>query len=97
MPVKRRNSKRQLNDAALLEIWRVTFQCGCDFFSELEQVGIAYPLHVFPPEARPKAEVKFMTAAEEAWKELGAAFLAEWQPSGPRDKPWALEQFGEPN
>jgi len=89
MPVKRRNSKQRFSDAALLEAWSMPFQCGCDFFSDLRPLGI----EVRSLEGSEEA----MDAAEEAWKELGAAFMAEWQPTEVRKLPWAAEQFGEPN
>jgi len=90
MPVKRRASKQRFSDAALLEAWRGPFECGCDFFGDLEPLGI---------EARSilEASEDVMAVAREAWEHLGAAFMAEWEPSQVREKPWALEQFGEPN
>ena len=96
MPVKRRASKQRLTNAALLEIWRGTFECGCDFFGNLEPLGIIEPHNVWPLEDREKARAAFMAAAREAWGQLGAAFLADWRPPHAGDKPWALVQFGEP-
>jgi hypothetical protein len=91
MPVKRRASKQRFSNAALLEAWSMPFQCGCDFFGDLKPLGI---------DARSilEADEDVMAAAREAWGRLGEAFMVEWQPiKGVREKPWAFEQFGEPN
>jgi hypothetical protein len=51
---------------------------------------------VKPPEDRSEAERRFIAAAREAWQRHGAALLADWKPTPVREKPWALEKFGEP-
>jgi hypothetical protein len=90
MPVKRRASKQRFTNAALLEAWRMPFECGRDFFGDLRPLGI---------KARSILEAgeDVMAAAREAWEQLGATFMAEWQPNLVREKPWAFEQFGEPS
>ena len=98
MPVKRRVSKRRdLTDTALLEAWRTTFECGHDFFGDLGPLGIVESPLVSSAEKREKARAAFISKAHEAWEQLGAAYLDEWQPTVVREQPWALEQFGEPN
>jgi hypothetical protein len=81
---------------ARLAAWRITFDAGYDFFSELEPLGIVEPCRVWPLSKQPAARRAFMKAAREAWHELGAAFLAQWKPHHEGDKPWALEEFGSP-
>lgn len=94
MPVKRKKPKRVISSAVQLESWRSTFATGHDFFGELEPLGI-----VERPVTRSEAESQaaraaFVAAVRDAWNELGADFLAEWQSL---QMPWALEQFGEPS
>ena len=84
MPVKRRLSRRRVDDAAMLAAWQEVFQSGYDFFDE---AGWSHKEHT--PEFRP--------AAKEAWSRLGSRFMDTWQPTDVRDVPWALETFGEPN
>jgi hypothetical protein len=42
------------------------------------------------------SDAEALAAAPEAWRRLGAAFLATWQPETPRAVPWALQTYGEP-
>jgi len=81
----------------MLAAWRETFDCGHDFFGDLEPLGIVDPVDVFPLNAREMARVTFMAAAVDAWKQVGAVYMSGWRPNGAREKPWALEQFGEPH
>ena len=87
MPVRRRRPKRRHSVEAELESWRCLFECGHDFFSDLEEFGFATE-----PAAR--------AAAPEAWDRLGAFLMGSWRPEGPpphRQVPWAFEQFGAPS
>ena len=86
MPVKRRAEKRRLDPAAELAAWSMTFQCGCDYLQELPRIGIQTDGCSRPD----------LAVAEDAWRRLGARFLAE--PQDPRPTPaWALKQFGDPH
>ena len=96
MPVKRRNAKRRLNDAAALEAWRGIFDCGSDFFGDLEPFGIIESPFARSTEESEKNRAALEAAGREAWEHLGGAFMAGWEPTQVREKPWAFEQFGEP-
>jgi hypothetical protein len=82
MPAKRRTAKRRTDPAAELEAWSMLFRCGYDFFGDLDHLGLDI-------DAKRRA-------AREAWRRLGAAFMTAWRPDTARQKPWALEQFGDP-
>jgi hypothetical protein len=85
MPVKRRAAKRRLDLAAELQAWSMVFACGRDYFNDLPSIG------VLTDGSRPDR-----AAAEDAWRRLGARFLAE--PQDPHLTPaWALKEFGEPH
>jgi hypothetical protein len=86
MPVKRRIQKRRLSPAAELEAWRELFDCGHDFFNDLELLG-------FPGGDCDRAAQQ---AARLAWRRFGATFMETWR-SDVRSRPWALEQFGDPH
>jgi hypothetical protein len=88
--------KRHEVDRQKLEAWSMTFGSGYDFFSDLEPAVID-PVHVWPPSKVPAAELTFLTAAREAWAELGERFLETWTPVDEADRPWALTQFGSPS
>lgn len=81
MPVKRRFAKRRFNRAAELAAWSGIFECGHDFFGDLDAFGF-------------ESEKAAQKAAHEAWRRLGADFLASW--TGGTREPWALSQFGKP-
>ena len=85
MPVERRADKRRLDPAAELAAWSMVFACGRDHFHDLPRIGVRTDDHG-PDRA----------AAEDAWRRLGARFLAE--PQDPHLTPcWALQEFGEPH
>jgi hypothetical protein len=91
MPVKRRQGKRRLGEAAELEAWGELFTCGYDFFGDLEPFG-------FPGGDTDRAA---RAAAPQAWKRLGIAYLEtawadRYKGSGQRQTPWAVEEFGYP-
>jgi hypothetical protein len=77
MPVKRR-----LGPAAEVEAWSEIFQCGYDFFGDLEPLGFKGG----------DADRAARAAAPEAWARLGALCLETHADR----KPWALEKFGQP-
>jgi hypothetical protein len=86
MPVKRRNSKRRVDHRAEIEAWSGLFDCGIDFFDDLEPFGYV-------------TDNERTEAAPEAWRRLGRQFLdivaaGEWP--WRKSRPWALDQFGEP-
>ncbi|NLS69609.1 hypothetical protein E3H11_11910 [Bradyrhizobium brasilense] len=84
MPVKRRVPKqRALSVADELMAWSETFDCGFDFFSDLEDVGIA------------PSEGEGHPLAEEAWHRLGAEWLRH-RVLSPGKSCWALDAFGPP-
>ena len=82
MPTKRRRQSRTARQDEV-KAWRPMFSWGYDFFNDLGPFGL-------PTEAEARA------AAPGAWRRLGKEFLRAWEPTEPRDKPWALEEFGEP-
>ena len=79
MPVKRRNAKRRLSAEAELEAWADMFESGYDFFGDLNVFDIM-------------TDAEGRAAAAEAWRRLGAAFLAEWKPTVTTAKPWATSR-----
>lgn len=81
MPVKRRTAKQRAPDSDL-GAWSMLFTSGNDYLSELRRW--------FATEDEARA------AAGAAWHRLGAEFMATWQPTSHRPRPWALEQFGPP-
>src|SRR5262245_33238350 len=96
MPRKLRAPKYRYDDKAEFEAFRLVFTCGHDFFF---QTGLIESVHVWPPEDRPAAEKIWRAGIRDAWQRLGRRFLETWEPKGPpphRQRPWALEQFGEP-
>jgi hypothetical protein len=54
--------KRREVDCSKLEVWRVTFERGRDYFSDLAAVGVTHWIDV-PIEKRPAAKRAFMAAA----------------------------------
>jgi hypothetical protein len=82
MPVKRRNVKRRFDPTAELSAWATAFECEFDFFGDLDDIGID--------------DSEVGRAMPEAWRRLGVAFMAQWQPTPARSLPWAFEQFGDP-
>jgi hypothetical protein len=67
--------------------WRMTFECGYDFFSDLCDIGL-------DGDAIDDAKVRKL--AREAWKRLGAEFLRTREPENyPERPPWAMRQWGE--
>lgn len=87
-PLKR----RRLGPQAEAMAWADTFDTSFDFFDELAPLGIVHPVDVWPPEARHWGG--FRAQAESAWHRLGAIHMAQRDPKA--DRPWALDQFGEP-
>lgn len=85
MPVKRRAAKRRLDPAAEADAWECYFDCGIDFFRDLQDIGVE--TDQYNRAAEP--------AAEEAWHRLGGIFLNNRKPD-PHREPWALVKFGEP-
>jgi hypothetical protein len=91
MPVKRRQGKRRVGDAAEVEAWAELFGYGYDFFGELEPFG-------FPGGDACRAA---RAAAPDAWQRLGTTYLETvWadrnKAPGQRQTPWAVEEFGYP-
>jgi hypothetical protein len=86
MPVRRRQSKRRLDPAAEVRAWAELFEVGYDFFGDLEPLGF---------DGRQDSDRAAREAAPEAWRRLGAAFLAQRELTA--KVPWALEQFGMPS
>ena len=87
MPVKRRITKQRTGDAAELKAWSDLFECGYDFFGDLEPYG-------FPGG---DACAAAREAARDAWQRMGVAFMETWKPvPNSREQPWALDQFGPP-
>ena len=82
MPVKLRRNKRHTSVAAQVQAWSMLFESGHDFFDAL---GFGHA-----------NEASAQAAAPEAWRRLGAEFMAARQPSAARELPWALEEFGSP-
>jgi hypothetical protein len=82
MPVKLRKPKKRRTFEADLEAWSMLFECGYDFFNELE---FGYG-----------SDDVARGAAPEAWARLGAAFLANRPANASRAVPWALETLGPP-
>jgi hypothetical protein len=102
--------RRHEVDRRKLEAWSMAFDCGYDYFSELEPFGVVDPAHIrgfemVPPVGYPeidrvvlKAARAFLRAAREAWAELGVEYMAAWKPEFPDhpEPPWALQVFGDP-
>jgi hypothetical protein len=82
VPVKRRHPKRRTTAEAELAAWSMLFEGGHDYFNAL---GFGYGNDA---EAR--------EAAPDAWRRLGAAFLAARPENAGRAVPWALDALGEP-
>ena len=97
MPVKRRASKQRFTNAALLEAWAATFEFGHDFFGDLNPLGIEERPLTRSAQESAEARAAFKAKAREAWEQLGAAFMASWQPTTAHELPWAFEQFGKPH
>jgi hypothetical protein len=86
MPRRIRHAKRRTNDDAEAKAWETMFECGYDFFDELEPFGFA-------------SEEDAKASAQDAWKRLGVRFMEQWRAkphSSARATPWAFDQFGEP-
>ena len=88
MPVKRRLPKQRTTDAAQLEAWSMLFECGRDYLGDLVPFG-------FPDRSAITSEAT-RYGARKAWRRLGSAFMATWQPTKSRPVPWAFEEFGPP-
>ena len=86
MPVKRRPEKRRLDPATELAAWSLTFQCGTDYLQQLPRIGVRTNDYSRPD----------LAIAEDAWRRLGARFLAEPQERHPIPA-WALTKFGDPH
>jgi hypothetical protein len=86
MPVKRRLHKRRIDPVAELRAWSELFDCGHDFFNDLELLGFTGG----------DCDAAARKAARVAWRRFGAAFMETWRPNEVRSQPWALEQFGDP-
>lgn len=82
MPVRAKRNKRRATARA--PEWEMVFVSGHDYFGELSEAGIATDAYGRPDRA----------VAEEAWRRFGSAFLCMHDGAV---KPWALEQFGEPD
>jgi hypothetical protein len=80
MPVKKRIPKRRIDPAAELEAFEMIFECGSDFFLDLDALGY-------------RTDAEKIAGARSAWERLGLLFLARRTESG---TPWAMEQFGKP-
>jgi hypothetical protein len=75
-----------LTPARELEGWSMLFKTGHDFFDDLLDIGVFHEHARNPPR----------DVIADAWCRLGNKFLENWQPDAHREKPWALEELGEP-
>lgn len=94
MPRRRRVPKRRADPQVEANAWASVFETGFDFFDDLEAIGLADPTAGVSGSDAEK--VAFRAAAKDAWRRLGAAFMVSWEARGTLEKPWALEQFGNP-
>ena len=82
MPVRARRSKRRTSHVAELDAWETLFATGYDYFDDLGFGGR-------------RGTERARAAAADAWRRLGARFLAN-RTDGWSCEPWALQTFGEP-
>jgi hypothetical protein len=94
MPVRQRLNKRRLGVAAEAEAWAELFECGDDFFDDLEPFGFQ-STGIGGDSGRAAR-----AAAPKFWQRLGAYYLEHiWPRQAPHSvhqKPWALTRFGIP-
>ena len=96
MPRKLRAPTQRYDAESELARWSMTFESGNDYFFE---TGFVQPAFVWPAEKRREVKREWRQACQEAWRRLGALYLERWAPAGPpphRQRPWALDAFGEP-
>jgi hypothetical protein len=95
MPVKRRSPKRRLTVPP--EDWAMAFESGFDFFNDLEPLGLVEPHNAPMGPEREAARAAWEAALQAAWTEHGPGYLAARNPRlQAAARPWALEQFGDP-
>jgi hypothetical protein len=94
MPRRRRVPKRRADPQVEANAWASVFESGFDFFDELAVIGLTDPTAGVTGTDAAKAE--FRATAQDAWRRLGAAFMAGWEQKAVRERPWALEEFGAP-
>lgn len=89
MPTKRTRRIRTQGSQAELAAWGPVFECGTDYYGDLEAFGF---------QAGYEGTAAIRAAAEHVWHRLGAAYLRNRHPSHIRHRPrcWAQEQFGMP-
>jgi hypothetical protein len=104
MPTRTRRSKRRLDAGVELEAFECMFATGRDFFGALHK-RLGYPPRHSHRYAKTLAERRRFDAedaalyeklAREAWSRLGKAFMATWEPTAARERPYALDAWGEP-
>lgn len=80
------------------EAWTNVFHFGHDYLGDLEPWGLRVPVlaHPLPGPEREAATEAWGRTAKAAWETHGRSFMATWKPDGDRQRPWALEAFGEP-
>ena len=93
MPVKRRISKRRTRTT--LATWELVFDCGYDFFGDLEDLGLHDPSNLRGADREAASKVWHDTLRE-AWAEHGAEFMRTWEPTESDPLPWAAVKFGLP-
>ena len=81
-PIKR----KRVSQAGKLGAWSAWFECGVAFDGDLLDLGL------FEASAD-----DFDRAARDAWRRLGGAFMATWQPTASVKVPYALETYGGPD
>jgi hypothetical protein len=97
MPPRRR-SQLAAQDAEL-NAWRGTFTSGFDFLRALPAIGVSISKATQPTKRTKVADMKVghrpqREVAEDAWRRLGHAYLAERAPDDPPS--WAEREFGDP-
>ena len=97
MPRRRRVPKRRTDPQAEACAWAAVFESGYDFFGDLDAIGLVDPAVARLGDSDlVVAKAEFRTAAEDAWRRHGRAFMAVWAPKAARENPWALQEFGRP-
>lgn len=94
MPIKRRKDKRRATVAP--EAWDMMFKSGCDFFGDLDPLGLPDPSRL-PVDGRNVAKAAWDKATREAWGVYGPAYMRDWKPEPGMETPWALDTYGPPD
>lgn len=83
MPRKVRCPKRRIGDEAEARAWQMFFKAGHDYLGDLRPFGI-------------ESDKEAGTAAPDAWRRFGRAFMADWLAHPSTRVPWAISNLGEP-